>query len=89
MAASKPGVGTFTFETLVAFLGALLIFPLVIKILIGTVKGVFRIKLVRTLLLESLIVGATTFLTKEGVLDKLFGQAGKRGDGVLKPDTER
>lgn len=89
MAASKSGVGVFTVETVVAFLGALLVFPLLIKILVGTVKGVFRISLVRKLLLESLIVGATTFLTKEGVLDKLFGQPGKRGDGLLKPDTKR
>lgn len=89
MASPKPGVGTFTVETVVAFLGALLVFPLLIKILIGTVKGVFRIGLVRKLLLESLIVAATGFLTKQGVLDKLFGQTGKRGDGLLKPDTKR
>ncbi len=89
MAASKSGVGTFTVETVVAFLGALLVFPLLIKILIGTVKGLFRIGLVRKLLLEGLIVGATTFLTKQGVLDKLFGQPGQRGDGLLKPKTRR
>ncbi len=89
MASSKPGVGTFTIETVVAFLGALLVFPLAIKLLLGTVKGVFRLGIVRKLLLESLIVGATTFLTKQGVLDKLFGQQGRRGDGLLKPDVDR
>ncbi|MEM1041514.1 MAG: hypothetical protein AAGI91_02690 [Bacteroidota bacterium] len=88
MAASKPGVGVFTVETVFAFLGALLVFPLLIKMLIGVVKGVFRISLVRKLLLEGLIVGATTFLTKQGVLDKLFGQPGRRGDGLLKPDVK-
>lgn len=88
MASSRPGVGSFTFETLIAFLGALLIFPLVIKVVLGTVKGLLRMKIVRTLLLESAIVGLTTLLTKEGTLDKLFGQKGQRGSGALKPDTK-
>ncbi len=88
MAASKPGVGAFTVETVVAFLGALLVFPLAIKILLGTVKGVFRLGIVRKLLLESLIVAGTTFLTKQGVLDKLFGRPGGTGDGLLKPDVK-
>ncbi len=89
MASSKPGVGAFTIETVVAFLGALLVFPLAIKILLATVKGVFRLGIVRKLLLEGLIIGATTFLTKQGVLDKLFGQPGRKGDGLLKPDVDQ
>lgn len=88
MPSSRPGVGSFTFETLVAFLGALLIFPLVIKVVLGTVKGLLRLKVVRTLLLESAIVGLTTLLTKPGTLDKLFGPKGRSGDGVLKADTK-
>jgi hypothetical protein len=87
MASTRPGVGSFTLETLVAFFGALLIIPLVIKVAFGIVKGLLRMKLVRTLLLESVIVGLTTLLTKEGTLDKLFGQKGQRGSGALKPDT--
>ena len=89
MASSRSGVGNATFETLVAFLGALLIVPLVIKVVLGVVKGLFRLRIVRTLLLESVLVGLTTLLTKEGTLDKLFGQEGRRGDGILKPDTNR
>ncbi len=89
MASSRPGIGNASFETIVAFLGALLVFPLVIKVVIGTVKTVFRLSVVRRLILESAVVGLTTLLTKEGVLDKLFGQQGKRGDGVLKPDSKR
>ena len=89
MASSRSGVGNATVETLVAFLGALLIVPLVIKVVLGIVKGVFRLRIVRTLLLESILVGLTTLLTKEGTLDKLFGQEGRRGDGILKPDTNR
>jgi hypothetical protein len=88
MASSRSGVGSFTVETLVAFLGALLVFPLVIKIVLGTIKGLFRLRIVRTLLLESVIVGLTALLTKEGTLDKLFGQKGQRGSGALKPDTK-
>jgi hypothetical protein len=87
MASSRPGVGNATFETVVAFLGALLVFPLLIKILLGTVKTIFRLGVVRRLLVESALIGLTTLLTKEGVLDKLFGQKGKRGDGALKPDV--
>lgn len=87
MASSRPGVGSFTFETLVAFLGALLIFPLLIKVVLGTVKGLLRLKIVRTLLLESVIVGLTALLTKEGTLDKLFGPKGRSTDGALKTDA--
>ena len=89
MASSRPGIGNATFETVVAFLGALLVFPLVIKMLIGTVKTVFRLGVVRRLIFESAIVGLTTLLTKEGVLDKIFGEKGQRGDGMLKPDSKR
>ena len=89
MASSRPGVGSFTLETLVAFFGALLIVPLVVKVVLGVVKGLFRLKIVRTLLLESILVGLTALLTKEGTLDKLFGQPGRRGDGALKPESDR
>lgn len=89
MASNKSGVGNATTETIVAFLGALLVFPLVIKLVIGVVRGVFRLGVVRRLILESVLVGVTTLLTKPEVLDKLFGQKGQRGDGMLKPDVDR
>jgi hypothetical protein len=89
MASSRPGIGNATFETVVAFLAALLVFPLLIKLVIGTMKSVFRLGVVRRLLVESALIGLTTLLTKEGVLDKLFGEKGRRGDGVLKPDVDR
>ena len=88
MASSRSGIGNATFETVFAFLGALLVFPLLIKVLIGTVKTVFRLGIVRRLAVESALIGLTTLLTKEGVLDKLFGEKGRRGDGLLKSDTK-
>jgi hypothetical protein len=89
MASSRSGVGSFTIETLVAFFAALLVVPLLIKLVLGVVKGLFRLKIVRTLLIESILVGLTTLLTKPGTLDKLFGQKGRIGDGALKPDADR
>ena len=89
MASSRSGVGSFTVETLVAFLGALLVIPLLIKVVLGVVKGLFRLKIVRTLLIESILVGLTALLTKPGTLDKLFGQKGQIGDGAFKPDARR
>jgi hypothetical protein len=66
-------VSNFTFETLVAFIGALLVLPLLIKVLVGTLRGLLRLGVVRRLLLDSLVVGATALLTREEVLDKVFG----------------
>ncbi len=95
MATFRSPVGNFTFESLVAFLGALLVFPLLIKLAFGLVKGGFRVLFgilsfttTKKLIAEAALVGLTTLLTKEDVLDKLFGRPGRRGDGLLKPETE-
>ena len=88
MASPKSNIGGATVETVVAFLGALLVFPLLIKILLGTFKGLFRLGFVRKLIFETALIGVTTLLTKPETLDKLFGQKGKRGDGLLKPDVD-
>ena len=72
-------------ETLAAFVGALLVIPLLFKVL----GAVFRLGFVRRLLAESAFVGLTALLTNDDVLDKLFGRKGRRGDGLLKPDVPR
>lgn len=80
MASNRSAVSNATFETLIAFVGALLVFPLVIKVALGVLKGIFRLGLVRKLLFESMLIGLTTLLTKPEVLDKVFGpkQGAKR-----------
>jgi hypothetical protein len=70
-------------ETILAFLAALLVIPLLFK----TVGALFRLGFVRKLLAETAIVGATALLTNDDVLNKVFGQKGQRGDGLIKPDV--
>lgn len=70
-------------EILLGFVGALLVVP----ILLRTVSGLFRSSFVRRLFTEALVVGATTLLTKEGALDKLFGAKGET-TALLKSDAE-
>lgn len=89
MAQFRNPVGNFTFETLVAFIGVLLVFPLLIRLVFGTLRTIFSLGFVRRLIVDSLVVGATALLTREDVLDKLFGQKGRQGDGLLKPDVDR
>ena len=72
-------------EVALGFVGVLLVLPLLFR----AVTGVFRLGVVRRLIGEALFVGLTTLLTKEGVLDKLFGQKGEPGSGLLKPDVDR
>ena len=83
MANNNPPTRTL-FEVALGFLGALLILPLLFR----TVTGVFRLGIVRKLVGEAVFVGLTTMLTREGVLDRLFGEKGQTGDGLLKPDVE-
>lgn len=73
MSTFRNPVSNFTFETLVAFVGALLVLPLLIKVIIGTLRGLLRMGVVRRLIFDSLVVGATALLTREEVLDKVFG----------------
>lgn len=72
------------FEVVLGFIGVLLVFPLVFRV----IGGVFRLGIVRKLIGEAVFVGLTALLTKEGVLDKLFGRPGETGDGVLKPRVD-
>ena len=60
---------------------------LVVPILLRTVSGLFRSGFVRRLFTEALVVGATTLLTKEGALDKLFGTKGET-KALLKSNAE-
>jgi len=79
MAPDRSPVTNATYETVISFVAALLIFPLVIKIVLGVLKSVFRLGVVRKLLFESALIGVTTLLTKPEVLDKVFGpKAGAR-----------
>jgi len=72
-------VANFTVETVVAFIGAVLVLPLLLKLIFGTIKSLFRLGFVRRLLVDSMVVGATALLTRSDVLDKLFGP---RNDGA-------
>ena len=71
-------------EVALGFAGALLVLPLLFK----AIGGLFRLGIVRKLIGEAVFVGLTALLTREGVLDKLFGEKGGRGDGLLKPEVE-
>ena len=82
---NNSDVNSALFQTAAAFVGALLVIPLLFK----TIRGLFRLSIVRKILVESILIGLTTLLTKEGVLDKLFGPKGARGKGLLKPEVKR
>ena len=71
-------------EVALGFAGALLVLPLLFRAL----SGMFRLGIVRKLIGEAVFVGLTTLLTRDNVLDKLFGQKGEIGDGALKPDVD-
>jgi len=89
MSTFRDPVGNFTFESLVGFLGALLVFPLVLKLVFGTIKTLFKLRIIRKLLFGAAVTGLVATLQNEGVLDKLFGEKGALGDGFLKPDAHR
>jgi hypothetical protein len=82
-------ISNFTFETLVAFIGALLVLPLLIKVVLGTLRGLLRMSVVRRLLFDSMIVGATALLTREEVLDKLFGPRNGQATERRHVETQR
>lgn len=75
-------------EVTLGFLGALLVVPLLFKVLSGLVKGVFRLGTTRRLVGDVVVAGLTALLTREDVLDTLFGRKGKTGDGLLKPPVD-
>ena len=72
-------------EVALGFLGAMLILPLLFRVVSGVVSGLFRLSFMRKLAGEAIFGGLTALLTHEGVLDKLFGKKGETGDGLLKP----
>lgn len=72
-------------EALLGFVGALLLLPLLFR----AISGIFRLGVTRRLIGEAVFVGLTALLTKEGTLDRLFGQKGSTGDGLLKPDVKK
>lgn len=83
-------------EIALGFVGAILIVPLLFKsvglvfrVLFGTVKGVFKLGVTRRLAGDLVVAGLTAMLTKESVLDTLFGKKGQIGDGALKPDAKK
>jgi hypothetical protein len=75
------GTARSLLEIALGFIGVLLVLPLLFR----AVAGLFRLGLVRRLIGEAVFVGITTLLTREGVLDRLFGQKGQTGDALLKP----
>lgn len=84
MSAFRDPVKNFTFETVGAFVATLLVLPLLLKLVALTVRGLFRMSFFRRLLLDTAIVGATALLTREDVLDKLFGRRSDR-EGARSP----
>lgn len=75
-------------EVTLGFLGALLIVPLLFKTVTGLFRGVFRLGTTRRLVGDLVVAGVTALLTREDVLDTLFGRKGRTGDGLLKPPVD-
>ena len=75
-------------EVVLGFLGALLIVPLLFKTVTGLVRGIFRLGTTRRLVGDLVVAGVTALLTREDVLDTLFGKKGETGDGLLKPPVD-
>ena len=85
---ARPSSTRSLLEVALGFLGALLVVPLLFKVVGGLFKGVFRLGLTRKLISEVVFAGVTALLTREDVLDTLFGRKGRRGDGLLKPPVD-
>ena len=75
-------------EVTLGFLGALLIVPLLFKMVGGLLKGVFRLGVTKRLLADVAFAGITALLTRGDVLDTLFGRKGGK-DALLKTDAKR
>ncbi len=76
-------------EIALGFVGALLILPLLFRVVSGVFSGLFRLGFVRKLTGEAIFVGLTALLTHEGILNRLFGTKGEKGDGLLKPRVDK
>ncbi len=88
MAGSTNATTRSLLEVALGFLGALLIVPLLLKTVVGLVRTVVRLGTTRRLIGDLVVAGLTALLTREDVLDTLFGQKGRSGDGLLKPPTD-
>jgi hypothetical protein len=64
-------------EIILGFAGALLVIPLIFRVL----GGMMRTGLFRRLLTEAVLVGGATLLTRDDVVQKLFGSGGGNGSG--------
>lgn len=80
MSTFRNPVTNFSFETVVSFIAALLIVPIVIKLLVSTVRGLLQLGVVRRLLVNSLAVGVTALFTREDFLNRVFGPRRKQLD---------
>jgi hypothetical protein len=67
-------------EIVLGFVGALLVIPLIFRVL----GGLMRTGLFRRLLTEALMVGGATLLTRDDVVDKIFGRAGENRSPVTR-----
>ena len=89
MASPSPNAATRSLlEVALGFVGAVLILPLLFKVLFGGVKAVFKLGITRRLLADAAFAGVTALLTRSDVLDTLFGRRGAKGEGLLKPPVE-
>ena len=87
---AQPSTATRSLlEISLGFLGALLVIPLLFKVIGGLFKGIFRFSVTRRLILDAALAGLTALLTREDVLNSLFGKKGTIGDGILKPQRKR
>lgn len=66
-AAARP-----LFEIILGFVGALLVIPLIFRVL----GGLMRTGLFRRLLTEAVVVGGATLLTRDEVVNRVFGRPG-------------
>jgi hypothetical protein len=57
-------------EVILGFVGALLVIPLILRVL----GGLMRTGLFRRLLTEAVLVGGATLLTRDEVVDRIFGR---------------
>lgn len=83
MSVFRDPVGKFTFETLIGFVGALIVLPLLVRLVFGTIKTLLRLRFVRKLLVGAALTGLVSLLQNQRVLDRLFGPKGG-SEGLLK-----
>lgn len=73
-------------EIVLGFVGVLLVVPLLFKTVSALLRGLFRFRTTRRLMIDGAVAGLSTLLLREEVLDRLFGRRGST-DGLLKAPT--